>query len=1121
MSINHKEFKQQTDQIQMQKDAQQAKQENAHSQQVQKEPINIEQTATAQATVQVEGLEPVLLQLNDQGAYLTQAVQGQNIANVTEPAPLQVVADSFDDALMSLSYQDFVKMVGTYNRGQVELVDGKLQIINNHYFSMSKGKESINNRLVRERFLVLAMQKLGDQMTPELSDRFRRILQLDQEGTKSLPLTRKQIHDVLADVNMRTSEVSKILFLGSKADPAQSEFAKRADYMVAGNLSAYDRSHTTPETQERFRQEIKSIFKRAKRFDENLSTLSQHQMDNLVNGNIELVREQIYHSYRKSYEYRVNLEKGGSVDPKQFMDNSVPVDLVAAYTINLMAAATEEGKALVQAKLDDVLLRIASGMYRTKNSKDVQRANYYQAYKKMEIGDLSSGGSDGLEETVLERSQNSETLRENKERTNQGVADLAHLCDQFRELNVLKEKGLKQGISKEERIRMNAIATDLYTIMTQEKQLEAGVSPMGMVATQLEGTRFAEGYQQLRGMLTEGFSIKTVVRTLSYTTEQKESHTNQHLSERVQIPNEELETAKGMAYRLDMLEGHAREIASVVVLTAAPSEYIKKAKDPDIKVYQDIHDEMKKWKFGGAHKMEYSHQGLTFTLEQKESGLIDLLIDGTRITLPVNAGLIVDALETDMIQHEELYGSEPIKAVFRGLDPSEKEPTEWTHSRLLCLKYLQSKTGKAGDYFNNIATNVLRRFAIYLLSGDLDLEEINKTVKSVDRACKSVRLNGVETLELIGMAELQAQKQQELAGNEFLEEVPKTRRVHREDDGWTEEEHQVKDMIADCIFSADTWTTDQTDKPALLLQKTLEQHVDTLVLLARKPQMLEDMIKKIPLLQDTGLAEQMHEVLSSLMNNMVYRLAKAFVPDETLKSMIRQALHTDLAVEKMTEAEAKLENMMKKSMRSIQKHISSQTKDLFGDSDEETPQTASEEQLSPVLKQRLENDPELMRKYEFNRSVDKLGDMMRQAASGSRGQGRFMQLVLNSYFRRVSAIDRRAMFASALRDAKPIPNLPEDATKEDWDRANRQCMGANLGGFLKGAGPLLHKMLQGLPTEAMPEELRSALKDVKSNLAPIPEEIVRSQMDAMVARSHGLVDRIEIVRAQGTGERTE
>ena len=74
MSINHKEFKQQTDQIQMQKDAQQVKQENAHPQQVQKEPINIEQTATAQATVQVEGLEPVLLQLNDQGAYLTQAV---------------------------------------------------------------------------------------------------------------------------------------------------------------------------------------------------------------------------------------------------------------------------------------------------------------------------------------------------------------------------------------------------------------------------------------------------------------------------------------------------------------------------------------------------------------------------------------------------------------------------------------------------------------------------------------------------------------------------------------------------------------------------------------------------------------------------------------------------------------------------------------------------------------------------------------------------------------------------------------------------------------------------------------------------------------------------------------
>jgi len=77
-------------------------------------------------------------------------------------------------------------------------------------------------------------------------------------------------------------------------------------------------------------------------------------------------------------------------------------------------------------------------------------------------------------------------------------------------------------------------------------------------------------------------------------------------------------------------------------------------------------------------------------------------------------------------------------------------------------------------------------------------------------------------------------------------------------------------------------------------------------------------------------------------------------------------------------------------------------------------------------------------------------------------------------------------------------------------------IGANfLGGLIRGAGPLLQKMMQGLPEDSLPPELRVAIRDVKSNLPPMPERVVKSQIYAMIERSGKEVDRIEVVKSLG------
>lgn len=77
-------------------------------------------------------------------------------------------------------------------------------------------------------------------------------------------------------------------------------------------------------------------------------------------------------------------------------------------------------------------------------------------------------------------------------------------------------------------------------------------------------------------------------------------------------------------------------------------------------------------------------------------------------------------------------------------------------------------------------------------------------------------------------------------------------------------------------------------------------------------------------------------------------------------------------------------------------------------------------------------------------------------------------------------------------------------------------IGANfLGGLIRGAGPLLQKMMQGLPEDSLPPELRVAIRDVKSNLPPMPERVVKSQIYAMIERSGKEVDHIEVVKSLG------
>ncbi|MCR5536197.1 MAG: hypothetical protein K6F05_02145 [Succinivibrio sp.] len=112
--------------------------------------------------------------------------------------------------------------------------------------------------------------------------------------------------------------------------------------------------------------------------------------------------------------------------------------------------------------------------------------------------------------------------------------------------------------------------------------------------------------------------------------------------------------------------------------------------------------------------------------------------------------------------------------------------------------------------------------------------------------------------------------------------------------------------------------------------------------------------------------------------------------------------------------------------------------------------------------------------------------------------GRFMGHVMSSYFKDMSTVDKRAMLSSLVRYSN-----------------HKSTQGQILGALFKGAGPIMQKMLQRLPAQALSDDLREAVADMKCNLAPIPQRIIQAHLLELVNSSNHEISKISVVKSLG------
>ncbi|MBO4793777.1 MAG: hypothetical protein J5556_04330 [Deltaproteobacteria bacterium] len=118
---------------------------------------------------------------------------------------------------------------------------------------------------------------------------------------------------------------------------------------------------------------------------------------------------------------------------------------------------------------------------------------------------------------------------------------------------------------------------------------------------------------------------------------------------------------------------------------------------------------------------------------------------------------------------------------------------------------------------------------------------------------------------------------------------------------------------------------------------------------------------------------------------------------------------------------------------------------------------------------------------------------------GSDPQMQLLKKTLEIYFGRMSPMDQRRMLAGMVRHTT--------GTADD---------GMQFGEILKGAGPVLQKMLQGLDPESFTNaHFRAAIRDMQSNLSHLPKQFVKANLLNIIQQPGGNIESINVLKSIG------
>ncbi|MBR4894304.1 MAG: hypothetical protein IKZ36_03795, partial [Kiritimatiellae bacterium] len=491
--------------------------------------------------------------------------------------------------------------------------------------------------------------------------------------------------------------------------------------------------------------------------------------------------------------------------------------------------------------------------------------------------------------------------------------------------------------------------------------------------------------------------------------------------------------------------------------------------------------------------------GKKVSLRTTLAGTLVFGVDGYEFRAAKTPKEFIELLEDDVLANMDRYGTHAVIRILpeiRGAELSD-DPVARSRSRELCLRFLRGAAGINVASLSTVSTRKLFSIADGVVDGRYKLRsgELSQNALDamLDQVVKKDVFTSKEAIALYKDLEKVREAEADIPVNIVRQPLASPQSADRA------LERRVHAFLADIVLDSDPYEFDLSRKrelPEERFLKIMRKNIDVIVEIMKKPDLimtfpgsaagvLGDLFGKLLPPISAKLLNQNEEVLKKdilfVMDNALKpnperrRAVMAHVESQGLKNGFKifkgNALFaaSEAFGQSLRNIDATIMAAVSGTMREVEKRLV----DAIGSG-------IVVESQDPIWAETFD---------------EIIGNAMLDIRSG---YGKFMYNVLSTYFTSSSPLEQRRMVAQLIR------NVGSDSSDA-----------AAIGEVFKGAGPLLHKMLQGLPAGSLGPELADALKDMKSNLSPIPEPYVKACMMQIVERSEGQILSVTVERSLG------
>lgn len=530
-------------------------------------------------------------------------------------------------------------------------------------------------------------------------------------------------------------------------------------------------------------------------------------------------------------------------------------------------------------------------------------------------------------------------------------------------------------------------------------------------------------------------------------------------------------------------------------------------------------------KDGGAKEVTMRFNDKTVQLRQLEGGHLFVTVNGVMVSSAQTASNFVKIFESDMVAHAKQYGAANLLRMLPELTAADMAdlPGSTSHLRELCLRIVEERFGASVSAFATVPTTTLRTIAANALKGYYSTETGAQHQAAISLLLAANTRNDVFTGEEVRdlHAAMLRTNREELNRKVVFTNPPAVPSFMKKPAmvlSLPELQEKVRNLFADLMMDGDIISYDEAVRGGKGEQRVLDllkKNIDVFVEVMLDPQ---GALGGLPEQIRSTLLEKFEDLTDALPNkpeNALQKIAMRGTYKNVFTIMLDvaalpEAQRADALKDKIDNAKGTLLlafNSGKLDKEELKASILEMLPKITGlDSMMDDLVTTAMTQIQELVNERIgaaapeegelegaepRNEPPIWQQSFDNLVGGALSDT-------SCGYGKFMHEVLSNYFSGATPQEGRQMLASLFRNTN----------------AN-STTGQVVGALFKGTGPLLQKMLQALPVDAFGEDMQDALRDMKSNLQPIPDAIVQAHMLDIVNRSNGEIKSIEVVRSLG------